>query len=140
MHTKQHGFSLIEILISFLLIGVASLALVKLQTYVEQRSDFAVKSTEALSIAEQKMEWFRTRGASAAISTIAVPNFSSISSGSDSMTHAPYRLEWEVSVPYLPLSSSLRSIVVTTSWSDRLGETQSVKIETMLSGHSEFNM
>lgn len=140
MQTKQQGFSFIEVLISFLLIGIASLALVKLQTYIEQRADFAVKSSQALNLAEQKLEWFRARGASSAMSTISVPTFASISSGSDSVTHSPYTLTWTVSIPSASLSSSLKSISVKTSWSDRLGEEQSITLKTMLSSHSEFSM
>ncbi|MEZ8385270.1 prepilin-type N-terminal cleavage/methylation domain-containing protein, partial [Vibrio splendidus] len=53
MISKHSGFSLIEVLISFLLIGVASLGLVKLQVYAEQKSDFALHSVEALHFAER---------------------------------------------------------------------------------------
>ena len=82
-NSKQSGFSFIEVLIAFLLIGIASLGLVKMQSFVEQRADFAVKSNQAMNIAEQKLEWFRTRGASSAMSSQAsVSEFSTIVDGS----------------------------------------------------------
>lgn len=61
MTYKHSGFSLIEVLISFLLIGIASLGLVKLQVYAEQKSDYALHSVKALHFAERQMEYYRTR-------------------------------------------------------------------------------
>ncbi|NOH79004.1 type IV pilin [Vibrio sp. RE86] len=138
--SKQSGFSFIEVLIAFLLIGVASLGLVKMQSFVEQRADFAVKSNQAMNIAEQKLEWFRTRGASSAMSSMAVSEFSTIVDGQDLTSHAPYSLTWQVASPSSTLSSSLKSISVNVEWPDRLGESQSLTLETMLSSHSEFDM
>ncbi|MCV5917522.1 prepilin-type N-terminal cleavage/methylation domain-containing protein, partial [Escherichia coli] len=69
MISKQKGFNLLEVLISFLLIGVGALGLTKLNVYLEQESDYAIESIEALRLAENKLEWFRTRGASDALST-----------------------------------------------------------------------
>ncbi len=135
MQTKQSGFSLIEVLISFLLIGVASLGLVKLQVNVEQQADYAKHSIKALNLAEQKLEWFRTRGASAATSSMAVADFDAITTGSSAV--GAYTLQWQV--PAATVSGSLKTITVTTSWQDRMGQTQSVQLKTMLSRYSEFD-
>lgn len=78
MRNKQSGFSLIEVMISFVLIGVGALGLVKLQAYIEQRADYAMHSIEALNLAEQKLEWFRSRGASSANPAIPTANFATI--------------------------------------------------------------
>ncbi|KOO14182.1 type IV pilin [Vibrio xuii] len=140
MLNKQSGFSLLEVLIAFLLIGVAALGLVKMQSYVEQRADFALNSHQALNLAERKLEWFRTRGASPVASGRSVADFSSLTSGSDATSHFPYVLRWSISTPATSLSSSLKSISVTAEWSDRVGITQSVTVKSMLSNYSEFNM
>lgn len=58
MRNKQSGFSLIEVMISFVLIGVGALGLVKLQAYIEQRADYAMHSIEALNLAEQNWSGF----------------------------------------------------------------------------------
>lgn len=140
MLNKQSGFSLLEVLIAFLLIGVAALGLVKMQSYVEQRADFALNSHQALNLAEHKLEWFRTRGASSSASGRSVADFSSLTSGSDTSSYSPYVLRWSISTPAMSLSSSLKSISVTAEWSDRVGVTQSVTVKSMLSSYSEFDM
>ncbi|HGF7191661.1 TPA: prepilin-type N-terminal cleavage/methylation domain-containing protein [Vibrio cholerae] len=137
MRNKQRGFSLIEVMISFVLIGVGALGLVKLQAYIEQRADFAMHSIEALNLAEQKLEWFRTRGASSANPAIPTANFATdIVSGND-VSHPFYTLSW--SVPAATLSGALKTIHIQASWKDRHGETQSVELKTMISKYSEFD-
>ncbi len=134
MISKQQGFSLIEVLISFLLLGIGALGLTKLQIYMERKSEYAIHSIEALRLAENQLEWFRTRGASDALSTISTASFASIATGS-SATGA-YTVEWEV--PAATVSGSLKTIIVTSSWQDRMGETQSLELKTMISQYSEF--
>ncbi|TXY23272.1 prepilin-type N-terminal cleavage/methylation domain-containing protein [Vibrio mimicus] len=137
MHNKQRGFSLIEVMISFVLIGVGALGLVKLQAYIEQRADYAMHSIEALNLAEQKLEWFRTRGASSVLPTMPAANFdTNIVSGND-VSHPLYTLSW--SVPAATLSGALKTIHIEALWQDRHGETQSVELKTMISKHSEFD-
>lgn len=136
MRNKQCGFSLIEVMISFVLIGVGALGLVKLQAYIEQRADFAMHSIEALNLAEQKLEWFRTRGASSANPAIPTANFATdIVSGS--ISSGRYTLSW--GVPTTALSGALKTIHIEASWKDRHGETQSVELKTMISKYSEFD-
>ncbi len=137
MQTNQTGFSLIEVMISFILIGIASLGLVKLQTYVEQRADFAIHSVEALNLAEQQLEWFRTRGASTALSSISVATYSTdIVTGLDD-SDPTYTLSW--SVPSATVSGSLKTVKIEASWTDRMGETQKIELSTMVSKFSEFD-
>lgn len=134
MISKQQGFSLIEVLISFLLLGIGALGLTKLQIYMERKSEYAIHSIEALRLAENKLEWFQTRGASDALSTISNASFASIMTGSS--TAGAYIVEWEV--PAATVSGSLKTITITSSWQDRMGETQSVELKTMISRYSEF--
>ncbi|MFN1549601.1 type IV pilus modification PilV family protein [Vibrio natriegens] len=135
MQIKQMGFSLVEILLCFLLIAIASLGLVKLQVNMEQRADYAKHSIKALNLAEQKLEWFRTRGASAATSAMPIADFDSIATGSSAA--GAYTVEWVV--PPATISGSLKTITVTSSWEDRMGQTQSVQLKTMISRYSEFD-
>ncbi|EEX65339.1 type IV pilus modification PilV family protein [Vibrio metoecus] len=137
MRNKQRGFSLIEVMISFVLIGIGALGLVKLQAYIEQRADYAMHSIEALNLAEQKLEWFRTRGASSAVPSTPVANFdSSIVSGNDA-SHPLYVLSW--AVPAATVSGSLKTVTIEAVWHDRQGAVQSVTLKTMISKYSEFD-
>lgn len=141
MVNKQQGFSLIEVMISFILIGIGALGLVKMQTYIEQRADYALRSIEALHYAEDQLEWFRTRGASAAVPvadyTLDIRTASS-SVASNSFISSPYTLTWTVkAVP--ALSGALKNISIQASWTDRLGHPQSVELKTMISKYSEFD-
>lgn len=136
MICRQKGFNLIEVLISFLLIGVGALGLIKLQTYVEQKSDFAIESVEALHLAENKLEGFRTRGASAALSSITPTDFITDIVDGEDHTHVKYQLDWTVTSR---LSGALKTIQMTSSWQDRFGEDQSITLDTMISKYSEFD-
>ncbi|EDP58625.1 prepilin-type N-terminal cleavage/methylation domain-containing protein [Vibrio sp. AND4] len=135
MIAKQQAFSLIEVLIVFLIIGVGAHGLTKLQIYMERESDYAIQSMEALRLAENQLEWFRTRGASDAMSTISTASFDLIATGSSAV--GAYTLEWEV--PVATVSGSLKTIVIKSSWQDRMGETQSIRLKTMISRYSEFD-
>lgn len=134
MISRQQGFSLIEVLISFLVLGIGSLGLTKLQIYMERKSEYAIHNIEALRLAENQLEWFRTRGASDALSTISCASFASIMTGSSAA--GSYIVEWEV--PAATVSGSLKTITITSSWKDRVGETQSIELKTMISRYSEF--
>ncbi|WP_044367565.1 prepilin-type N-terminal cleavage/methylation domain-containing protein [Vibrio fluvialis] len=136
MANRQQGFSLIEVMISFVLIGVGALGLVKLQAYIEQRADFAMQSVIALNLAEQKLEWFRTRGASSASPTLIAADFDSdIVSGED-LTHSGYFLRW--SVPAATVSGSLKTVVMEASWRDRQGQSQRIELRTLISRYGEY--
>ncbi|CAE6888806.1 type IV pilus modification protein PilV [Vibrio sp. B1FLJ16] len=108
MISKTNGFSLLEVLIAFLLLGVGALGLTKLNVYLERESEYAIKSIEALRLADNKLEWFRTRGASAATSAMPVADFDAISTGSS--TSGNYTLEWDVLST--TVSGSLKTIEI----------------------------
>ncbi|CAH7151436.1 Type IV fimbrial biogenesis protein PilV [Vibrio chagasii] len=149
MISKNSGFSLLEVLISFLLIGVASLGLVKLQVYAEQKSDHALQSVEALHFAERQMEYYRTRAlnVSAAVGLIPFEELNQSSyclniASSDplsGLSGSAYSMTCEVTNANGALSGALKNITVTIAWQDRMNRAQSIYLETMLSKYSEFD-
>ncbi|ROR25466.1 type IV pilus assembly protein PilV [Vibrio crassostreae] len=149
MISKSSGFSLLEVLISFLLIGVASLGLVKLQVYAEQKSDHALQSVEALHFAERQMEHYRTRAlnVSGAVGLIPFEELNQSSyclniASSDplsGLSGSVYSMTCEVTNASGALSGTLKNIVVTIAWQDRMNRAQSIYLETMLSKYSEFD-
>lgn len=137
----QTGFSLIEVLISFLLVGVGVLGLIKLQVYVEQKADFAEKSIEALYLAEKKLEEFTRRGASSATINYSFNDIQSDTCVSTTICNSV------TSVPKLMCSMTLQSGLANTAilieieacWADRFGDTETLILKTMLSKYSEFD-
>ncbi|EEX38833.1 type IV pilus modification PilV family protein [Vibrio furnissii] len=137
MGSKHRGFSLIEVMIAFVLIGVGALGLVKLQAYIEQRADFALHSVQALNLAEQQLEWFRTHGASSASPSWVHADFDTdIVSGED-FSHPGYALSWQV--PAATVSGSLKTVVITASWLDRQGQSQSIELQTAVSRYNQYH-
>ncbi|WP_105903083.1 type IV pilus modification PilV family protein [Vibrio gangliei] len=131
MISKQQGFSLIEVLITFVILIVGIMGLVKLQTYMERQADYAENSIKALHLAEAQLELFRTRSVSGADGTIT---FASISDGS--AVSGAYLTKWMVSDS---LSGALKTIEIETGWSNRWNERQSVALKTMISQYNEFD-
>lgn len=137
MRNKPYGFSLIEVMISFVLMGIGALGLVKLQAYIEQRADFSMHSVQALNLAEQKLEWFRTRGASSTAATFLLADYVDDLVAGEDATHPLYTLQWEI--PAVTVSGALKTVVITASWFDRHGNPQHIELKTMVSKYSEFD-
>lgn len=134
---KQSGFSLIEVMITFALIGVSALGLIKLQAYIEQRADYALHSIKALNVAEQRLEWFRTRGSKATHLRIKTPDYDSSIASYVCNQDPVYSVRWDVNEPNSTLG--VKTITMEVSWLDRNGSKQTVSLQTMLSKYSEFN-
>ncbi|WP_394250680.1 prepilin-type N-terminal cleavage/methylation domain-containing protein [Vibrio profundi] len=149
MICKQKGFSLIEVLISFLLIGVSALGLVKLQIYVEQKADYAIQSIEALHFAERQMEYYRTRAENVS-GAVGLIDFSELeltehclnlshTNSLSGLASSGYDYSCTVDGVSGVLSGALKNVNVTVTWVDRLNAVQSLTLETMLSKYSEFD-
>lgn len=138
---KQQGFSLLEVLISFVLLTVGVIGLIKLQVFIDKKSEYAAASIGALYAAESKLEYFRTRSIDGEGGTIP---FTSITTQESEELINGYYVTWSV-IDSLPTMISgvavvsLKEIQVTAEWNDRWGETQEVVLQTMLSRYSEFD-
>lgn len=132
---NQRGVGMLEVLFSVMLITGGVLSLIKLQVYMEKESEYALNSLEALQLAEEKLEWFRTRGASSASSDIVVADFDADIIAGNS-TNGAYTVQWEL----LPAPiANLKVVKVEATWLDRAGDTQGVELQTMISRYSEFD-
>lgn len=136
MTSKQTGFSLIEVLISFVMLSVGVLGLVKLQTYMEVKSENALHSIDALYLAEEKLEHFRTRSQSAATGTIL---YSAIVNSTESLSMAGSTATRVVTVNDDTPVAGTKKVNVTVSWTDRWNNNQSVALDTVISKYSEFD-
>jgi len=133
---NSKGFSLIEVLISLVVLSVGVLGLVKMQTYMEVKSENALHSIDALHLAEQKLELFRTRSQSAATGTIL---YSSIVNSTESLSMAGTTVSRVVTVKDDTPVVGTKEITVTVSWADRWNNTQTVALDTVISKYSEFD-
>lgn len=133
MISKQQGFSLIEVLITFIILIVGIMGLIKLQTYMERQADYAENSIKALHLAETRLEYFRSRSVSGADGTI---KFDDIQPGVLPVTSDGYLTKWAVSDS---LSGALKTIEIETGWDTRWNERQSVALKTMISKYNEFD-
>ncbi|WP_375321853.1 prepilin-type N-terminal cleavage/methylation domain-containing protein [Aliivibrio logei] len=140
MISKQNGFSLLEVLISFVLLVVGVMGLIKLQVYVDKKSEYAANSIQALYAAESKLEYFRTRSIDGEDGTI---KFKTIVAQATPEVINGYKVSWNVidSMPIVVSGANvttLKEINIKAEWSDRWNEVQEVTLQTMISRYSEF--
>ncbi|MCE7555730.1 prepilin-type N-terminal cleavage/methylation domain-containing protein [Aliivibrio fischeri] len=135
MISRQKGFNLLEIMISFTIIGIGALGLLKLQTFIELKSEYATRSIEALYNAEAQLEKFRSRSTSGAGGTIT---YDSITASSDDVTinGITYTLSWNVDSI---ISASAKHITISSAWDTRHGNQEFITLETIISKYNEFD-
>ncbi|WP_159738700.1 type IV pilus modification PilV family protein [Vibrio atypicus] len=141
MICKQQGMSLIEVLIAFVMIGIAALGLVKLQSVSESKADYAALSIEALYKAEEKLEHFTQRGMSSAAGSYSYADISGDSCNGTticSVKSTGFKTECRVT-PFSGLSNAVSVVTVEVCWWDRFGDKQSVKLSSAISKYSELD-
>ncbi|CAH0538870.1 type IV pilus modification PilV family protein [Vibrio marisflavi] len=134
---KYRGFSFLEILIALLCLSFATLSLTKLQVYVEKSTELAADRLQALHLVEDKLEWFRTRGASSEYSSMTPAGFSQDLVSSEEQVSDKYLMSW--TSESAGLSESLKRVTVAVSWVDRFGQPQEVSLNTLIAQSSEFD-
>ncbi|HIF9542140.1 TPA: type IV pilus modification PilV family protein [Photobacterium damselae] len=137
---KPQGFSLLEVVITLAVLSVGILGLVKMQAYMEVKAENALKTLDALHIAESQMEYYQTRASNVSGATGLI-SFASMADSTycrqSMVSGSIYTLTCDAST--LSLSDALRTIEVKVSWSDRHGVSQAVSLKTALSKYSEFD-
>ncbi|WP_060990226.1 type IV pilus modification PilV family protein [Photobacterium leiognathi] len=131
------GFSLLEVVISLAVLSIGVLGLVKMQAYMEVKSENALKTLDALYLAEKKLELFQTRSLSGGSGTIL---YSSItSSPSEAIPISGITMTRKITVTDNEPVSGAKQINVIVSWQDRRDVTQNVSLDTVISKYSEFD-
>ncbi|PJC86489.1 type IV pilin [Vibrio sp. HA2012] len=129
MISGNKGVALMEVLLSAVLLSVGVLGLIKLQVYMDRQLDTTLCRTEALYLAEAKLEFFRSRSVpegELGKTSAVISHSAGISNGHE--VQGSYRIQWFVSDPF----PTLKSVQVTVSWQDRLDITRSVSLRTLL--------
>lgn len=150
---KITGFGLLEVVIALGVLSVGVLGLVKMQAYMEVKAENALKTLDALHIAEAQMEFYQTRAnnISGAVSTASnlIP-FSDLDNDDYCLTtnavDKGFTLHCDVSPVsgegsggLSTLSKALNTIDIKVSWADRRGVSQAVSLKTAISKYSEFD-
>ncbi|WP_318463511.1 type IV pilus modification PilV family protein [Photobacterium leiognathi] len=156
IYKNQKGFSLLEVIISLAVLSVGVLGLVKMQAYMEVKSENALKTLDALHIAEAQMEYYQSRASniSGATGLISFDELDELEPSSAPGTvrklkHCMdpeftdgtiFELDCAVSEALsTTLSSALKTINIKVSWADRRGVSQAVSLKTAVSKYSEFD-
>ena len=126
LRNKQRGASLLEALITFLLLSVGMLTLMRVQTFLRDSADAARQRSEAVRLAQQDLEQLRGFASAAAYNAIA--------GGAADVTPAASNTRYTLTRVAQP-EPGLKTIQVTLSWSDRNGEPQQLRLHSMMAAH-----
>ena len=135
--SSARGFTLIEALIALLVLSFGLLAIAGFQATLSRSSDLAKQRTEALRLAQQKMESLRAYAQVASnTATPHIVNYTDdvVSSTAPEVTatntNASFSRTWTVtSNP----SDTEKWINVTVAWTDRSGQAQTVTLQSVIS-------
>lgn len=112
---KSYGFTLIEVLIALVILSVAFLGLAGLMVQTTKNTSFGGLMTEAVTLAQDKLEELRATSWN---------NLGSFSGGPEQIgSNNRYSRSWAVQGPPPSPGDTVRTISVTVSWDDRTSRT-----------------
>ena len=135
---KQTGFTIVEALIALAVMGFGLLSLASMQLKLAGTGDVARQRTEAIRLAEQKIEELRSF---TGISSGTI-NWNGLANGTDTITPSTYLVGSTngTNVSYTRTwtlggapTDPMRTASVSVAWINRAGEPQSVTLSTVIS-------
>lgn len=134
---RQAGFTILEALVSLVIMGFGIFSLSGMQIAISSNADIAKQRTEAVRLAEEKIEFLRSYTGIAStvvgqstISTSAL-NWNDLAGGSDSITtNAIYTRTWTLGGA---IADPMRALTVGVTWTDRANAAQAVSLSSILS-------
>lgn len=127
---KVRGFTLIEILVSLIILSGGLLAVAKFQVFVLQSGTDSKQRTEAVLLGQQKLELLRSFVQIAACSGCS--NYSAnITNGSDTASgrNAVFTRTWTVTTSTNP---AYKTVEMKVTWADMHGVTQTVVLNSRI--------
>lgn len=127
----NHGFSLVELMITVLIIGISVIALMRFQGNLGYSNLLSQQRTAALRIASSRLETLRDFQVYNTLSGYSA--YVGIASGSSSVTSGgtAYTVTWTVTSYTNP---TYKNIDVSVSWTDRNSTSQSVRLIENVAG------
>ena len=154
-HRTVRGFALIEVLVSLIVVAFGMLALASMQLSLSRNADVAKQRSEAVRLAQEKMECLRaftqittsattsaTRNCMGALRAIyAWDDLATVSSDplnplASSYSNTTYARSWTIGGL---TSDPLRSVTVTLAWTDRAGDAQTYVLNSVISQSNPDN-
>lgn len=128
---RQAGFTLIEALIALLVMSFGMLALSGMQMTLARSSDIAKQRTEAMRLAQRKIDEYRSfTSILAAAGHTIVWNTLPASGTETVVTNASYTM---VTTLAGAIADAMRPVSVQVSWLDRASQPQSITISSVIS-------
>lgn len=127
---QQRGFSLIEAMIALLVMAFGMLALSGMQLSLSRNSDVAKQRNEAMRIAQERIEQARSYTSLAAAAGIDWTNLvADVAAPATVTTNTTYTVAVAAGGV---VNDAARAIQVTTTWTDRVGDSQIVTLSTVV--------
>jgi prepilin-type N-terminal cleavage/methylation domain-containing protein len=108
---KSNGFTLIEILVSLVILAISLLAMAGLMVTTTRNNSLGAHITEASTLAQSALETLRTVQWTAIVSQPVDPNPAKING-------VEYNRVWTVAMQPAPPNDLLRVVNITVTWTD----------------------
>ncbi|MGL6261092.1 hypothetical protein [Vibrio sp. WXL210] len=125
------GASLLELLVSLLLVSLTFIGAVSLHIEVERRTSLSLKRLQALELIETRLELLRGRGLGAA----SEAQYHNLTSHREQNEHE-IELEWQVSEHF---SGAVKIVTIHAHWQDSFGNPQTFALVTAIARDSEHS-
>jgi type IV pilus modification protein PilV len=137
---RQAGFSIIEALISLLVVAFGLLGIASFQYTLSRASDVAKQRTEATRIAQREMDRLRSFGQRQSDGNLTDGRYTYVDdvvTGAETVTgmttNTTYTMNRTVGIPAAPASGDrFRWINIVVGWLDRAGQAQSVQLASVI--------